>query len=280
MSPYSESYVRLILGLAPLIVCYALRIEEDRLEGRQHVMALGTALLFAFAVNSRSVGAWAVLPWLLFTLALAFQAVRRSGGSTGRLAELAAFLYLPVGGIWALFDQLHFQPLGFSAIIVLLTGVHFHYAGFALPKLTGMLLQRRRYGPVAQGAAWGVILGVPLVAVGITTSQLALPYWVETLAVSILAGSAFMVSVTYVQWSCSTEMPVLARLLFSVAGLSLSGGMVLALLYGWRWFFPVEWATIPLMYAFHGTLNSVGFSLPGFLGWGLLSSTTSPREIC
>jgi len=183
------------------------------------------------------------------------------------MARLAAFLFLPVGCVWALFDQLGYQPLGFSGIIVLLTGIHFHYAGFALPRLTGLWLQSEPRGPVFKWATWGVIAGVPLVAIGITTSQLGLPDWVEVLCVSVLAASALVVSLAQLEWAFRAPLPLLARLMFALGGLALASGMVLAVLYGWRSLFPMAWLSIPAMIATHGTLNSLGFCLPGLVAW-------------
>lgn len=218
---------------------------------------------------------WAALPWFCLisyralTEGLLF--LKNPNWVTPEMARLASLVYLPVGGVWALFDQAGFQPMGFSGIIVLLTGVHFHYAGFALPRLTGLWLEQDEEGPIRRVAAWGVILGVPLVAIGITTSQANMPAWIETTAVTILAFSAFTVSLAQFKWAWKTEMNGFSRALFVLGGLALAAGMMLATIYGWRHFFPVAWATIPAMYAIHGTLNSLGFCLPGFIAWKLYS---------
>lgn len=266
-----DDYVKLILALAPLVVCLALSLEGRGWSAR---LWWGAATLFALSVWWKPFAVWAALPWLLLTVAKGwselFQFVRAPHTRTADLALLASSLYLPVGGIWALFAQLGVQPLGFSGIIVLLTGVHFHYAGFALPRLSGLWLGRSGYGQVYVLATWGVIMGVPLVAVGITTSQLRLPFWIEILAVSLLACSAFVISLGQVHWAVETPMPAFPRALFLLGGVSLALGMVLATIYGWRYLFPIAWATIPAMYLWHGTLNSLGFCLPGFVAWKVL----------
>ena len=147
-------------------------------------------------------------------------------------------------------------------------GVQFHYAGFALPWLTGRLLALCPVGMGTKVCALGVIAGVPLVAIGITSSQLDMPRWVEMGAVTILACSAFGVSHGYLAWSGQVKGG--PRICFLLGGLALALGMVLALLYGWRYRFPMEWVTIPAMYTLHGTLNSWGFCLPCILGNKLL----------
>lgn len=179
--------------------------------------------------------------------------------------------------MWAVADQTKIQPLGFSGIIVLLTAVHFHYAGFALPWLTGRLLTFGRSGAFEKNCAVGVIAGVPLVAIGITTSQLSLPWGIETGAATVLAFSAIGIARGYLLWSRRVEQP--ARIFFALGGVALASGMVLALLYGWRYVFPLEWLTIPSMIAMHGTLNSWGFCLPCVLGNLALGSGPKNLEV-
>ena len=276
-------YVRVILALAPLVVCLAFSLEKHFWRGRVPALFWFSAGLFAVSVFNTPLRVLGALPWLLLTSWRAGRALyefyRGPKLVTHSLAHLAALLYLPVGAICALFDQLAIQPLGFSGIIVLLTGVHFHYAGFALPRLTGLWLEACSPERLQKAAAWGVIFGVPLVAVGITTSQLNMPFWIETGAVSILAASAFTVSLGQLRWAVQTELPSLARVLFVMGGLALGLGMVLATIYGWRHVFPVSWATIPLMYSFHGTLNSLGFCLPGFVAWRLAGPTAPAPKV-
>lgn len=276
---FSETYVRVILAAAPLVVCLAFSLERQWWTPRRRALSLSCALLFSVAVFKGPVSVWGALPWLFLCLYRGGSECLRFSRSpvrgTAESARLAALLYLPVGAVWALFDQLDFQPLGFSRIIVLLTGVHFHYAGFALPRLTGLWLERGRPGGGLRIASWGIILGVPLVAVGITSSQLALPPAIEVIAVSLLACSAFVVSLSQFQWAMMADIPALPRFLLALGGVALAVGMVLATIYGWRSVYPVGWATIPAMYAFHGTLNSLGFCLPGFVAWKLLNHPKS-----
>lgn len=272
-----ETYVRVVLAIAPVMVCLAWRLEPR--QGPPRSLAWLCGALFGASVLVPPLAVWGALPWLGVCLwravVVAAKVVRDRPRELAPWADLAAHLYLPVGGIWALFDQLGFQPLGFAAVIVLLTGVHFHYAGFALPWLTSRLLALRPSGPATRLCALGVLAGVPLVAIGITSSQLAMPAWVETAAVTILASSAFGISYGYLAWSGVVEGG--ARLCFLVGGVALALGMVLALLYGWRYQIPIAWVTIPAMYSLHGTLNSWGFCLPCVLGNTLLEGVEGPR---
>lgn len=274
---FSETYVRIILALAPWVVCLAFALDRKLWSKHLQLVAPVTATFFSISVFQPVAQVWGCLPWLFLTLWVAasrlFTILRAESSDLADWALVASVVYLPVGGVWALFDQLGFQPLNFSGIIVLLTGVHFHYAGFALPRLTGLWLQKTNGKLVYQLATLGVIAGVPLVAIGITTSQLQIHPAIEVTAVSILAFSAFTVSIGQATWAWSASMPTFPKLLFIVGGAALAVGMVLAMTYGWRSVFPVSWATIPAMYAIHGTLNSLGFCLPGFLAWHSLKSS-------
>ena len=50
-----------------------------------------------------------------------------------------------VGAVFAFMDRLGVRPFGFSTTIILLTAVHFHFAGFVLVlPLAGALAYRRR----------------------------------------------------------------------------------------------------------------------------------------
>jgi hypothetical protein len=266
----SETYVRLVLAVAPLVVVLAWSAEGAR--RTEQSAAVASALLFAASLFLPALAVWGVVPWLAVCARAALRGLRRMAAREGRdtadWSRLAAHLYLPIGGVWALFHEAGYQPLGFSAVIVLLTGVHFHYAGFALPWLSGRLLSRGPSRAGQRAGAWGVIAGVPLVAIGITSSQLRLPWQVETAAVTLLASSAFVISYGYLAWA--GQAGGASGGLFLLGGVALALGMVLALLYGWRYLLAFPWVTIPAMYTLHGTLNSWGFCVPAILGNRLL----------
>ena len=276
----TELYVRLILTLAPLIVCLAWRAEGSLGVPQMTRLTTLSGLLFGASGLFGPLAIWGAVPWLLVTsfraVVALVTAIFEPSRELARWCNLAASLFLPVGSIWAIADQARIQPLGFSGIIVLLTAVHFHYAGFALPWLTGRLLTYGRNGALEKACAVGVIAGVPLVAIGITSSQLSLPWAIETVAATILAFSAIGIARGYLLWSRRVEQP--ARVCFTLGGTALAAGMTLALLYAWRHVFPLEWLTIPSMIAMHGTLNSWGFSLPCVLGCAKLGGAKESKE--
>ncbi len=216
--------------------------------------ALCLAASFAFPKGPAAAGLAA--PWALVTLAVAFHGIARLAArrtfEAGELGVDAACGFLLVGGAWALLSRAGVTA-GYPSIIGLLTAVHFHYAGFVLPILA-VLAHRRLRTRTSPLPVWGVIAGMPLIAVGITFSPL-----VEWLAAWMLALTSIVLAVNQVR---------LARPLLVVSGLSLLVGMSLAGVYALAHFLGRSWIGIPEMIPTHGILNGVGFCLCGLLGWG------------
>lgn len=230
-------------------------------------------LVPAFVLEPGALAFVLALPWAVVLAIMAVDGVlriRRHGFSPlGLLCRDVGLVYASVGGAWLLTERAGWQPLQFSPEIVLLTAVHFHFAGFILPVVAGLVLNRRPKSALTKGAAGLVLLGVPLVAVGITSQQMAGPGWIELLAAWVLVlggwGVAGLHLVLAVQERAVCKG---ARVLWVVAGLSLAAGMLLAGLYASRGYFaPLPWLDIPWMRALHGSLNAIGFALAALLGW-------------
>lgn len=144
------------------------------------------AVAAALAAPQGTLGATAlVVPWLAVTGAIALVGLRRLAvrgiGPLPELAVDAACLYVPVAAVFLLF---HAAGIGlrFAPIIVLLTGVHFHYAGFVLPLVVGLVGRRVAtddggFAPTVAGRGAAavtlvVVAGIGLIAVGIAFSPL------------------------------------------------------------------------------------------------------------
>lgn len=117
--------------------------------------------------------------WLLLTGVVALYGVTRliARGSLFPLAESsidAGLMYLPVAGVWLVVYRLGIQPLGYGEIIILLTVVHFHFAGFAAPIIAGMngrVLASTDYPEkLFAFSVFAIVAAMPLVAAGITLS--------------------------------------------------------------------------------------------------------------
>lgn len=240
------------------------------LAGRLQLPAAGL-LALSHLLRQGALAAVLALPWLgvagLVAAAGLLRIRSRRGRPLSALVMDAALVYLVVGATWAVADRLGFRPLDFPAVIVVLTAVHFHYAGFVLPIVTALAM-RRVPGRTATLAGIGVVAGVPLVAVGITSTQLGLGPGVEALAAWVMATAGVLVAGLHVRLAARTDLPGVPRALWGLAGAALMGSMVLAALYGARFHLPgVRGLDIAWMQALHGAANAVGFGLSALLGW-------------
>jgi hypothetical protein len=290
-SPFEVTWARMLLLLGSLVLVplglFVVPVEgTDRVAVRLRrivdVAHFPAALLFAAAylLPQGILAAALALPWLAVTGLVALFGLRRLWRGSRRLSELcldAGLIYLAIGGAWAVSDRLGFRPLGFDPVIVLLTAIHFHYAGFALPLVTG-LAARRLDGGTARLAGAGVIAGVPLVAVGITATQLKAGPWIECLAAWVLAAAGVLSASLHLRLALVPAEARRVRFLWAVAAVSLAGSMVLAAMYGSRFYAPLPWLDIPWMRAFHGTANALGFGLAGLLAWAMARSSGISRR--
>jgi hypothetical protein len=234
-------------------------------------------LAASFALPRGDTATLLSLPWLLFVLFVAGLGVHRlwhlRRGDHAEWGPTAAMLFLPVGAGWATLFQAGVQPVGFSDVIVLLTATHFHYAGFVLPVIAGQLV-RLRDGTVARGTQFGVIAGMPLVALGITVSQLGGSRVVEMSAAWLMALAGATLGVALI--AAARRLPALPATLLGVSGLSLVFALGWSVLYAAGRYGLLGEVSIPMMVDWHGAVNALGFALCGLLGWHFLKAGRTP----
>ncbi|MEX2560930.1 MAG: YndJ family protein [Pirellulales bacterium] len=289
-SPLETAWAHLLLMLAAFVYLpIGLRLVPVGESGRADVflrsatlLQLPAALLLgcAYLLPQGLAAAALTLPWLAVTglaaLAGTSRVARRGPLPPGELGIDAGLVYVVVGGAWSVLDRGGFRPLGFEALIVMLTSVHFHYAGFVLPLLTGLAI-REQHGRVARAAGLGVIAGVPLVAVGITATQIGLGPLLECLAAWLTAVAAILAAWLHLRLALEGRRPAVIRGLWVLSALSLAASMTLAALYGSRFYLPLTWLDIPLMRALHGTANALGFAGGGLAAW-TMAEALKPAE--
>lgn len=224
------------------------------------------------------------LPWAGWTGLLALEALRRLLAlvrhegriepaalvRSGELAIIGGLAFPVVGSGWLLLDRLDLQPFEFSPLIVLLTAVHFHHAGFALPLSAGFLARVYPSDLIKRIAALVVVLAIPLVAIGITYSPL-----LELVSAWITAAAGIVVALGLLQRA--RFLANLPALLFALCGASLLAGMVFAGAYALSEYRGVPWPDIVSMVSLHGTVNALGFGLLGAWAWSI-SPPPGPRR--
>jgi hypothetical protein len=207
------------------------------------------------------------LPWLAFTLVLL--GYRLSGNlRTKQYAWIVMKGYLMVGACWLVLARFGIRPLNFEHVIVHATALHFHYAGFVLPIL-GLQLARREPSWRRRVMLSGLLLGVPLVAAGITLSQFGVR-WIECMAAWIFSGVCIWFAVEQLRLALAVRH-ALVRGLLLLSSLSLIVAMSLALLYATGNYLQMDWLDIPFMIHWHGPIQVFGFALPGVVAWSLVT---------
>ena len=211
--------------------------------------------------------------WLLvcglLTLSGMLRMLRPGYRSLEQLCFAIALVYITIGGVALVLSRLGASPMQFSETIILLTAVHFHYAGFVLPiaaGATGGAVQAHLSWPrhVFRPVAYGIVVTPAVLAAGWVLASAE----VKVLAALSLAASAVVLA-------CLTLMilpqiqPRLSQILLLVSALSLLAGMALAGVYALGEFTGRHRLLIPQMAQLHGTVNALGFSLCGMLGWHL-----------
>jgi len=271
--PLDFLWARALLLFAPLVlVPLGLRhmpFLRDSFRPLLNLILLPAALLLSVAnlLDAGWLAAALALPWLAFANFLAgfamFTLWRQGNRDLTTFCQAMSLIFLAIGAGWALLDRAGIRPLEFEPVIVLLTAIHFHYAGFVLTLIVSLCLAEHRQ--LAGVAAWGVLLGVPLVAAGITGTQLGLWPAFESVAGVFLAASGVLAGIIHLDVGIRTTRSTFSRLVFTLIGVSLLFSMTLAILYAVRFYWPIGWLDIPWMRALHGTANVFGFALPALL---------------
>ena len=191
-----------------------------------------------------------------------------------RLGALAR-IDLLVGGAWFLASRFSMHPFRTQEPMVLLTAVHFHFAGFATAVICAAML---RFAHQHGLERWlkrllPVVVGMPyVVAAGFVISP----------ALKMGAGVVFSASVAALAIALRSiakhTQSASARFFLEIAAVGVFAGMVLSSVYAIADFRGQYGLAIPQMAGTHGLLNAVGFCLPGLLGWLIENSGEAQRE--
>ena len=172
--------------------------------------------------------------------------------------------YLIVGGTWLVASRLGLQPVGFQEPIVLLTAVHFHFAGFLSAVLAGLTYERLRE------TRWSKPLGAALAGVVTGPGLLGLAFLVGpklklAAAVLIVVGQ-FGLATGMVRVALGAEKLAGRILLFLSSGCVVAG-MALAATWALGEYPLQPFVDLGRMERYHGALNAIGFGVCGLIGW-------------
>ncbi|GAB5536410.1 MAG: hypothetical protein Rubg2KO_26590 [Rubricoccaceae bacterium] len=269
------------LVLVPLFLDAAISSQPSRVIVWASYGLAAAAIAFAssFLLPVGRGAALLILPWAIVTALIALDALgrlralwvaRRWDAAEAVLA--AGFGMLPGGAVWAILSRAGIDPGPYGELVVLLTAVHFHYAAFVAPVWAGLL---GRFVAEAQ-PSWrrlytvfglGVVLGTPLVAIGIAASQgPAGGAVIETVGVVLLTFSAIGLGALGLAMAPRVD-DRWAGVMLAVSSGSLVAAMGLALWFNVGGRFGLASPDVVWMLPRHGWLNAIGFGLWGALGW-------------
>lgn len=267
-----------LLGLATAaVVPLGLSLHPD-VPARLLAIAVAAGALAAVGLltGSGAIGVALVTPWLVVSLVAAIAAAvtwLRGRRDLAGVVWVAAPAYLVVGGVWLLLDRAGAEPVGVTQPFVLLTAVHFHYAGFVSALLAGLVRRvAAQQAPVATTVAVVCVVGAPpIVALGFTFAGALQIVGAVVLTVGLLVMAGVTVRVVVPPL---VDRP--ARALLVVSSVAVVVPMVLAVQWAVGWNLGTPALSIPDMARTHGVLNALGFALCGLLGWRRISAAGAP----
>jgi hypothetical protein len=188
---------------------------------------------------------------------------------------VASFLYLPVGCAWLMASRLGLSPMGFQEPIVLLTAVHFHFAGFAAPLMAlaaGSQVEeaRARLRRVFIPVAMGVAASPALLAAGFVIG----PRFKLAMAIVVVCSESGL-SLFFLT-RIGAMRPRLAQLCVAISAFSVLFAMFLAGVWAIGEFPLQPFVHLDEMARFHGAANALGFVLCGLMGWALATPHRLP----
>ena len=206
--------------------------------------------------------------WLLVCVWFALEGLRRvlryRAQSFTQFCFAAGEVYLIVSGTWFVASRLGLQPIGFQEPIVLLTAVHFHFAGFLSAVFAGLTYERLRE------TRWSKPLRVALASVVAGPGLLGLAFLVgpklKLAAVILIVVGQFGLATGMIRVAFGKVNSV-ARAMLIFSSCCVVAGMVLAASWALGEFPLQAFVELGRMERVHGTLNAIGFGICGLIGW-------------
>ncbi len=206
--------------------------------------------------------------WLILCALFAWDGLRRIWAT--RLRSLPQFCfavaegYLIVGGAGLIVSRLGWQTLGFAEPIILLTAVHFHFAGFLSSIFAGLTYQtliHTKWANPVRPFLLAAVLGPGLLGISFVID----PALKVISAIGVVLG-VIGLAIGMARAGMAVS-PRSARFLLQAASGCVIASMVLAALWALGEYSLHQIVDLSQMARIHGFLNSVGFAFLGLVGW-------------
>ena len=270
--------------VVPLVLSLVPATSPNRIAGVsaamiRHLLFPGAALATVsfFLREGRAAGALVCL-WLLVAIALASHGLERLVRS--RMKSFSEFCfavgegYTLVGALWLLASRLGLQPLGFHEPIVLLTAVHFHYAGLMAAVLAGLVASDP--GMIRLPLALRIALLFAVLGPGLLGLAFLVGPKMKLAAVGLMVIGECGIALGTFRIGLAHAKGTGGRMLV-VGSACVIFGMALAGVWAVGEYPLHGFVNLEQMARYHGVLNSLGFGLCSLVGWTLLSRKSLPE---
>lgn len=181
--------------------------------------------------------------------------------------------YALVGALWLLASRLGLQPVGFHEPIVLLTAVHFHYAGLMAAVLAGLVASAN--GTTRAPLALRTTLSCAVLGPGLLGLAFLGGPELKLAGVGLVVIGECGIAVGTFRIGLANAREIGGRLLLAGSACVIAG-MALAAVWAIGEYPLHAFVNLEQMARYHGVLNSVGFGLCSLVGWTLLRRKPQP----
>jgi hypothetical protein len=158
--------------------------------------------------------------------------------------------------------------MSFQEPIVLLTAVHFHFAGFAAPLMAGTTRARLENASRPTRNVFNVVTAGVLTGPGMLAAGFVIGPHLKLAAALLIACSEIGLAFFFLV-AVRALRPRLAQVFIALSASSVLAAMVLAGIWAIGEFPLQPFVHLAEMARFHGTANALGFTVCGLLGWTL-----------
>jgi hypothetical protein len=189
-----------------------------------------------------------------------------------RLPVASGWLLIAVGGLWFISLIVGKSPWSYDMRFTMLTALHFHFAGFALPILTGQLIHFSQKNKLAVTNV--LVITCPILLVSIPSVGIGIAYSPTIEVVASISLLTCCILTALCQIYCAGFIKSHGGWLLSISATALIASSIMAMIYSVGEYTGIQSLAIPVMIVSHGALNSLGFSLLGLVGWTIYQKKT------